>query len=193
MNIANVERWYALQLRTRWENSTAALLSTKGYPTFLPTSKTLLQVRGTSSVHETPLFPGYVFCRFNACHRLPVLVTPGVIAVVGRGRIPVPVEDCEIASLQRAVSTGLRVETWPFLEVGQMVRIEDGALAGIEGILTGFKGIHRIVLSVSLLRRSVALEVDRSAIRPFLPPQATEEQGAGPQVVGCLDQGIFAI
>jgi transcription antitermination factor NusG len=179
MNISNVARWYALQLRTRWEHSTATLLSTKGYQTFLPTSKTLRQVRGTSSVHETPLFPGYLFCRFNACNRLPVLVTPGVIAVVGRGRIPVPVEDSEIASLQRAVSTGLRVEPWPFLEVGQMVRIEDGALAGIEGILTGFKGIHRIVLSVSLLRRSVALEVDRSAIRPFLSPQATEEQGVG--------------
>ena len=179
MNISNVARWYALQLRTRWEHSTATLLSTKGYQTFLPTSKTLRQVRGTSNVQETPLFPGYVFCRFNACNRLPVLVTPGVIAVVGRGRIPVPVEDSEIASLQRAVSTGLRVEPWPFLEVGQMVRIEDGALAGIEGILTGFKGIHRIVLSVSLLRRSVALEVDRSAIRPFLSPQATEEQGVG--------------
>ena len=179
MNIANVERWYALQLRTRWESSTAALLSTKGYQTFLPTSKTLRQVRGTSSVHETALFPGYVFCRFNACNRLPVLATPGVIAVVGRGRIPLPVEDSEIESLQRAVSTGLPIEAWPFLEVGQMVRIEEGALAGIEGILTGFKGIHRIVLSVSLLRRSVALEVHRSAIRPSSSAQATEEQGAG--------------
>ena len=172
MNIANVERWYALQLRTRWESSTASLLSTKGYQTFLPTSKTLRQVRGTSSVHETALFPGYVFCRFNACNRLPVLVTPGVIAVVGRGRIPLPVEDSEIESLQRAVSTGLPIEAWPFLEVGQMVRIEEGALAGIEGI-------HRIVLSVSLLRRSVALEVHRSAIRPSSSAQATEEQGAG--------------
>lgn len=175
---ANVERWYALQLRTRWESSTAALLSTKGYQTFLPTSKILRQVRGTSSIHESPLFPGYVFCRFNACNRLPVLVTPGVIAVVGSGRIPVPVEDSEIESLQRAVATGLRVEPWPFLELGQMVRIADGALAGIEGILTGFKGIHRIVLSVSLLRRSVALEVDRSSIRPFVSPE-TEEQGVG--------------
>ena len=178
MDIANVELWYALQLRTRWESSTAALLSSKGYQTFLPTSKTLRQVRGTSSVHETPLFPGYVFCRFNACNRLPVLVTPGVIAVVGTGRIPVPVDDSEIESLQRAVATGLRVDPWPFLEVGQMVRIEDGALAGIAGTLTGFKGIQRIVLSVSLLRRSVALEVDRSAIRPFLSAEATEEQGA---------------
>lgn len=183
MNIANVERWYALQLRTRWESSTAALLSAKGYQTFLPTSKTLRQVRGTSSVVETPLFPGYVFCRFNACNRLPVLVTPGVIAVVGRGRIPVAVEDSEIESLQTAVSTGLRVEPCPFLEVGQVVRIADGALAGIEGILTGFKGIQRIVLSVSLLRRSVALEVDRSAIRPFVSPQATEEQDVGVALV----------
>lgn len=176
---SSVERWYALQLRTRWESSTASLLSLKGYETFLPTSKTLRQVRGKSSVHETPLFPGYVFCRFNACNRLPVLVTPGVIAVVGRGRIPVPVEDSEIESIQKAVSTGLYVEPWPYLEIGQMVRIEDGALAGIEGILTGFKGIHRIVLSVSLLRRSVALEVDRSAIHPILSTHTTEDCGVG--------------
>lgn len=170
------ERWYALQLRTRWESSTATLLSGKGYRTFLPTSKTLKRESGKWTELEVPLFPGYAFCHFNAHNRLPILVTPGVIAVVGRGRIPVPVEDSEIEAIQRAVCTGLRVEPWPYLEVGQLVRIEGGALCGTEGILTGFKGTRRIVLSVSLLRRSVALEIDRCEVRAIQSPRKTEER-----------------
>lgn len=160
-------RWYALQLKTRWESSTASLLSAKGYQIFLPICRAWKQGRGRSTVSEAPLFPGYVFCRFDAHNRLPVLVTPGVIAVVGRGRIPVAVEDSELEAIQKVVSTGLRVEPWPFLEVGQLVRIEEGALRGIEGIMTGFKGSRRIVVSVSLLRRSVALEIDRTEVSPI--------------------------
>ena len=165
MNIdRSPERWYALQLRTRWESSTATLLTGKGYQTFLPTYKTVKRVRGKSCEVNSPLFPGYVFCRFDAHRRLPVLLTPGVITVVGRGRIPIPVEDSEIEAIQKVVSTGLQTEPWPYLEVGQSVRIEDGALCGVQGILIGFKGARRIVVSVSLLRRSVALEIDRSVV-----------------------------
>src|SRR6266852_9948291 len=89
-------RWYALQLRTRWERSTAALLSGKGYETFLPTFKSVKRGRNRSTEVEAPLFPGYLFCRFNVFDRLPVLITPGVISVVGRGRIPIPVEESEL-------------------------------------------------------------------------------------------------
>lgn len=169
------DRWYALQIRTRWESSTASLLSGKGYQTFLATSKTLKRGGGRRAELEAPLFPGYVFCRFDVHNRLPILVTPGVISVVGRGRIPVPIEDSEIAAIQKAVSTGFQVEPCPYLEVGQLVRIEGGALSGIEGILTGMKGARRIVLSVSLLRRSVVLEIDRCEVRAIEPPTASEE------------------
>ena len=165
----NVDRWYALQLRSRWENSTATLLSGKGYQTFLPTYKSVKRVTGRSKEAQAPLFPGYLFCRFNVCDRLPVLITPGVISVVGTGRIPIPVEEAEIEVIQRMVSTGMRVEPCPYLEVGQLVRIEDGALSGIEGVLTSFRGTRRIVVSISLLRRSVALEIDKSAVSPVRP------------------------
>lgn len=164
-------RWYALQLRTRWEGSTATLLSSKGYETFLPTFKTFKRGRSRSAQSEAPLFPGYLFCRFNVFDRLPVLITPGVVSVVGSGRIPIPVEESEITAIQKMVSTGLHVEPCPFLEVGQVVRIEDGALSGIEGVLTSFKGTQRIVVSVSLLRRSVALEIDRAVVTPVQPKQ----------------------
>lgn len=162
----NADRWYALQLRSRWESSTAALLSCKGYQTFLPTYKNSKRGSSRSKEVQSPLFPGYLFCRFNVCDRLPVLITPGVISVVGTARVPTPVEESEIEAIQRMVSTGMRVEPCPYLEVGQVVRIEDGALTGIEGVLTSFKGMRRIVVSISLLRRSVALEIDRSVVSP---------------------------
>jgi transcription antitermination factor NusG len=165
----NVDRWYALQLRSRWENSTATLLSGKGYQTFLPMYKIAKRVTGRSKEAQAPLFPGYLFCRFNVCDRLPVLITPGVISVVGTGRIPIPVEESEIEAIHKMVSIGMRVEPCPYLEVGQRVRIEDGALSGVEGVLTSFRGTRRIVVSISLLRRSVALEIDRSAVSPIRP------------------------
>jgi transcription antitermination factor NusG len=167
------DRWYALQVRSRWESSTATLLLGKGYQTFLPTFMTEKPWSGKSKEVAAPLFPGYVFCQFDALKRLPILVTPGVISVVGRGRIPVPVEDSEIEAIQMVVSSGLRAEPWPYLELGQQVRIEDGALRGLEGILTSFRGSRRIVVSVSLLCRSVALEIDRSRVCPIRSARST--------------------
>ncbi len=162
----DLQRWYALQVRTRWEGSTALLLSGKGYETLLPTYKAKKRWSGKPKEFNVPLFPGYVFCRFDAQKRLPVLVTPGVISVVACSKVPLPVDEGEIAALQTVVATGLLAEPWPYLELGQKVRIESEPLRGLEGILISFKGNHRIVLSVSLLRRSVALEVDQSSVRP---------------------------
>lgn len=158
--------WFALQVRTRWESSTALLLSGKGYQTLLPLYKTKRRWSGRLTEANSPLFPGYVFCQFDAQKRLPVLVTPGVISVVSRGRIPIALEKGEVAAIQTLISSGLRAQPWPYLELGQRVRVESGALEGLEGILISFRGDHRLVLSVSLLRRSVALEIDRSGVSP---------------------------
>lgn len=137
---------------------------------------------------DAPLFPGYVFCQFDAQNRLPILITPGVIAVVGRGRIPLPVDDEEIAAIQTVVLSGLRAEPWPYLELGQKVRIESDSLQGLEGILINFKGNHRIVVSVSLLRRSVALEIDQSCVRPIGSGRARvlEPTGSRPLLQGAV-------
>jgi transcription antitermination factor NusG len=163
--------WFALQVRSRWEGSTAELLSGKGYKTLSPTYKSKKPWSGRLREVSAPLFPGYLFCQFDVQKRLPILVTPGVIAVVSRGRTPIPVDDTEIASIQTIVSSGLPAKPWPYLEVGQRVRIEKDALAGLEGILTHFKGNHRIVVSVSLLHRSVALEIDGSSVTPIGSPR----------------------
>lgn len=185
---ASSEKWFAVQVRTRWESSTAVLLSGKGYHTLLPTFKTKRRWSGRLREVSAPLFPGYVFCRFDGQNRLPILVTPGVIAVVGRGRTPIPVEDSEITAVQRVIASGLRAEPWPFLEVGQKIRIDDEALQGLEGILINFKGNRRIVVSVSLLRRSVALEIDRSKVSPLGKPQVNslEPLGVSPMLEGVV-------
>lgn len=182
------QQWFALQVRTRWEGSTAVLLSGKGYQTFLPTYKTRKRWKGKVREVDSALFPGYVFCNFDAQNRLPILVTPGVISVVGQGRIPMPVDDGEIAAIQTVVSSGLRAEPWPYLELGQRIRIEQDALQGLEGILVNFKGNHRIVVSVSLLRRSVALEIDRMCVSPVGPARvgAREAIAAHPLLQGVV-------
>jgi len=182
-------RWFALQVRTRWENSTAVLLSGKGYQTLLPTYQTKKRWNGRVKQMSAPLFPGYVFCRFDALKRLPILITPGVISVVGRGRVPFPVNDGEIAAIQTIVTSGFQAEPWPYLEVGQKIRIEGDSLNGLEGILIQFKGNNRIIVSVSLLRRSVALEIDRDCVRPVAPSKVTNFNPVGSHA---LLQGVVA-
>jgi transcription antitermination factor NusG len=177
------QRWFALQVKSRWESSTALFLSGKGYETFLPEYQLKKRWSGKIRQVSAPLFPGYIFCQFDAQKRLPILVTPGVVAVVGRGRIPVPIEDSEIASIQAVVSSGFPAEPCPYLEIGQRIRIEDQALNGLEGILVNFKGRSRIVVSVTLLRRSVALEIDRSRVKPTMPRTAALDSVVQPAVL----------
>jgi len=167
--------WFALQIRTRWEATTAGLLQSKGLETFLPTYATKRKWSDRVKVVDSPLFPGYVFCRFDVHNRLPVLITPGVLSVVGRGKTPIPVDEREILSIQAAVGSGIRLEPWPYVEIGERVRIQDDVFDGMEGILTSIKGTDRVVISVTLLRRSVALEIDRSRIVPLGSLRATSE------------------
>jgi transcription antitermination factor NusG len=152
--------WFALQTRSRYENFVASMLSGKGYEPFLPAYTCRRRWSDRIKEFELPLFPGYLFCRFDPSNRLPILITPGVIQVVGVGKTPVPVDESEITAIQILMGSGLPGRPWAFLQIGQRVRIERGPLAGVEGMLTGFRGRYRLVLSVTLLQRSVAVEVD---------------------------------
>ena len=116
--------WFAVQTRSRYENLVATLLRGKGYELFLPIYKSRRRWSDRIKELELPLFPGYLFCRFNPLDRFPILVTPGVMQVVGVGKSPIPVDDLEIAALKTAIRSGLPRQPWPFLQVGQRVRIE---------------------------------------------------------------------
>ena len=159
--------WFALQVRTRYEKNVAAFLGGKGYEWFLPTYQSRRRWSDRVKDLDLPLFPGYMFCRFNPLERLPILKTPGLISIVGSAKTPIAVDPTEIAALRTLVDSDLSRQPWPFLQVGQRVRIECGALAGLEGILLQVKGRDRIILSVSLLQRSVAAEIDSSWVTPI--------------------------
>jgi transcription antitermination factor NusG len=156
--------WFALQVRTRREAVVADYLEGTGYEWFLPLCQSRRHWSDRIKEVEVPLFPGYLFCRFNPQDRLPILKTPGVIQIVGYNRSPIPVDENEIAAIQRLVASGIPNQPWPFLAVGDRVTIESGPLRGLEGILTSLKGDHRLVLSVSLLQRSVAVEIDSAFV-----------------------------
>jgi transcription antitermination factor NusG len=156
--------WFALQVRTRQEAGVSEQLSGHGYEQFLPLYKVRKRWSDRIKEVDAPLFPGYLFCRFNPHDRLPILKTPGVIQIVGFKNGPSAVEESEILSIQTLVAAGVPHQPWPFLATGDRVRIESGPLLGLEGILTEVKRSHRLVLSVTLLQRSVAVEIDSAHV-----------------------------
>jgi transcription antitermination factor NusG len=115
---------------------------------------------------ERALFPGYIFSCFDAAALLPIIVVPGVVNVVGRGPVPEPLDPAEILALRKLAESGLASEPWPWLRAGQRVRVFEGPLEGVEGILVRESGQDRLVISVSLLLRSVIAEVDRRSVEP---------------------------
>jgi transcription termination/antitermination protein NusG len=181
VTLQNQDRWYALWVKSNREKLVAEGLQHKGYEPFLPLYRTQRRWSDRLKDLELPLFAGYVFCRIDPAHRLPVLTIPGAISFIGIGNTPIPVEDSEITALQTIVRAGVPVVPWPFLQVGQRVRIERGPLREIEGIVTELKNSLRLVVSVGLLQRSVAVEIDRDSItpvaRPMKPAQASAASG----------------
>ena len=159
--------WFALRVRSRYERTVAAHLQGRGFESLLPVYKRRHRWSDRFKEIDLPLFPGYVFCQFDSLNRLPILSIPGVVHVVGVGRTPVPIDESEIAAIQAAVKSGLPRQPWPFLEIGHRVRIEYGPLSGVHGILLGFRGHQRLVLSVTLLQRSVAVQIDEAWVQPI--------------------------
>ena len=161
------EQWFALRVKSRCEKVVSTIARNKGFEEFLPLYQRRQRWSDRVKAVEFPLFPGYVFCRLNPQYRLPLLTIPGVLHFVGIGKVPVPIDDAEILAIQSAVASGLSTEPWPFLEVGQRVRLEDGPLVGLEGFLIEVRKRYRVVVSVTLLKRSVAVEIDREWVAPL--------------------------
>jgi len=165
-------QWFAVRVRSRFEKTVSTIAQSKGIEEFLPLYQDRRRWSDRLKSIELPLFPGYLFCRLDPQRRLPVLTIPGVLHFVGVGKTPTAIDDAEMASIQVAVRSRLTAEPWPYLEAGQHVRLEDGPLAGAEGILVGNAKQQRIVVSLSLLQRSIAVTIDRQWARPV--PQHTK-------------------
>lgn len=159
--------WYVLRLRSNSERLATQALEARGFNTFLPVYRTRRVWSDRIKEIEAPLFTGYTFCQFDAAHKLPVVTAPGVISIIGSSSGPIPVDDSEILTLQVMLNSGLAVGPWPFLREGESVLVERGPLEGLEGLILSARNKHRLVMSVSLLQRSVSVEIDREWIRPL--------------------------
>lgn len=163
--------WYAIRVRSNFEVVTAAALEGRGYEQLLPTYKTRSRRTDRVKDNDRPLFPGYVFSRFDFNNRLPVLTCPGVVNVVTFGSEPAVVDPVEIETIRSIVSSGLGAQPWPYLKVGRKVLIEQGPLKGIEGLVVEVRRRFHLIVSVSLLQRSVSVQVEREWVRPLGTPE----------------------
>jgi len=157
--------WYAVRVQSRFEAVVSTTLRAKGYEEFLPLYRSTRRWSDRKKTLDLPLFPGYLFCRFPADRVLPILTTPGVVKILCAGKKLLPVLDEEITAVKRILSSGLLAQPWPFIGVGSKVYLNGGPLAGLEGIVTNTDKDCRLVVSVGLLQRSVAVEIDREWAR----------------------------
>jgi transcription antitermination factor NusG len=163
LNCADSE-WFALQVRTGREQLCARQLQVRGYSVFLPCYEEQRRWSDRVKHVRTPLFAGYVFCRVEDEVLGHLVTTPGVIRIVGDGKRPLPIAAEEIDAIRRVVDSGAAVEPWEFVEVGQRVRVLEGPLRDTEGIVLRVKNRHRLVISVTVLQRSVAVEIDLASL-----------------------------
>lgn len=156
--------WFALRVRSSSELQAARQIESLGYQPLAPTYLTRRRWSDRMKEVQAPLFPGYIFCRMNPSDRLPVLKCSSVIEVVCSGRIPLEVDPGEIDSIWRIVETNSRCEPHPYLTLGQTVELDRGPLKGMCGILLQDEG--GLVVSVTLLQRSVRVSIDEAWIDP---------------------------
>ena len=162
----SVLEWFAIRVRSRYETRVATELKQKGYDEFLPMYDCVRRWSDREKAVQQPLFPGYLFCRFRVRERLPILKTANVITIAGSGKTPIAVGDDEIDALKAVIRSDLPAMPWGHVAVGSKVYIERGPLAGLEGIALNVEKKFRLIVSVPLLQRAVAVEIDRSWARP---------------------------
>jgi transcription antitermination factor NusG len=172
------DQWFAVRVKSRSEKLAATALGLKGVPVFAAVAPQRRVWADRIRVVEMPLFPGYVFARFDLGAKRVVEDAPGVASIVSFGGECCPVESSEIESIQKLIASGMDVHTAPFLRVGVPVRVKHGPLSGAEGTLAQVRAGYRLVVSVSLLQRSVAVEIDQSYVEILSGPVTRIERVA---------------
>jgi transcription antitermination factor NusG len=161
--------WYALYTRHQHERTVALALSGKGVEVLLPLYTTVRRWKDRDKKLQLPLFPCYVFMRNPTGRWQPILATPGVHSIVGFGGRPAEIPVSEIDAVRRVVGSPLQAEPHPFLKCGDRVRVTAGPLQGLEGILLRKKNVWKILVSVEMLQRSVAVEIDATMLERVHP------------------------
>jgi transcription antitermination factor NusG len=154
--------WFAIQTRPRYEKKVTAELEEKGVKAFLPLHFATHQWSDRRRVVQLPIFTGYVFVWMaplsNA--RISVLRTNGVISFVGVRNVGSPIPNCEIEAIQAVLDGGAAFKPYPYLKVGQRVRVRGGYLDGVIGVLTAVNGHRGLVISVDLIQRSIVMKIE---------------------------------
>lgn len=158
--------WYALRVRTKCEKVVVGGLQQREILNFLPLYQTRTQWSDRVKTNSLPLFPGYVFAKLDGqqLHRL--YTVPAFMYIVGRGNVPEPVDETDIDAVKCLVAKGTGVGPWPFFAAGQLVDVIRGPLAGIQGVYLRAKGQDRLVISIPMLQRSVATEIESYNVQP---------------------------
>jgi transcription antitermination factor NusG len=152
--------WYAVYTRANHERRVAEQLACRGIERFLPEYESVRKWKDREVRLQMPLFQGYVFVHLALCDRLQVLRLPGVAKLVGFNGMPAPLPEEEIQALKAALADGVRAKPHPFLKLGRRVRVKMGPLSGLEGVLLRRKNRTRFIISLEMILRSVAVEVD---------------------------------
>lgn len=161
-------RWYAAYTRAQHEKQVALQLDERNVEHYLPLYEVVRQWKDRCKRVRMPLFPGYVFVRIPLLNRLDVLRIPGVVHLVGFNGSPTALDDEEVESLRCALAQGVGAQPHPFLTIGRRVRITTGPLAGLNGILLRQKKSSRLVVSLDLIQRSVAVDIDAGDLEPAI-------------------------
>lgn len=159
-------RWYAVQTCANHEKRVLQQLGHRAVEAYLPQYESVRRWKDRRVRLDLPLFPGYVFVHLALRDRLRVLQTPSVVRLVGFGGQPAALPDQEIEALRGALTREMRIEPHPYLKVGQRVRVRTGPLQGLQGILVRKKNVSRFVISLDLIMRSVAAEIDVAELEP---------------------------
>ena len=158
--------WYAAYTYARHEKRVTQQLEDRHIDSFLPTYRSVRRWKDRRKVLELPLFPSYVFVQLGPTNRLDLLRLPGVLGLVCFQGKPASIERAEIENLRQGLIDRTVVHPHPYLRVGRRVRVRNGAMAGIEGIMVRERERARIVLSISLLQRSVCVDIDAADVEP---------------------------
>ena len=161
--------WYVVRVKANCEWKVAQGLNNRDMAVFLPVQKRPSRRKQKAQV-EIPLFPGYVFAQFDSRASLPILTCPGVVHILCCGSVAEPVDASEMYALQSVSQLARCVEALPTFTIGQKVRITSGPLCDVEGIVLRDSGRQRLVVSVSLLQRSIVAEIDREWLQDVNDP-----------------------
>lgn len=165
--LRDIPYWYAVYTYPRHEKAVTEQLEAKYIETFLPTFVTESRWKDRRVQIQTPAFPRYVFVRSNKSERSKVFAVPGVVRILSYNGTPAPIDELEIEAVKLCLERGATLEAHTSIEIGEHVRVRSGMLEGVVGLVVRCKNARRLIVPISLINQSIAVEVDANLLEPL--------------------------